>query len=61
MIPEIFISTENSRQAVLDTVLLGFSSLQTLSLPQIDDLVGIMRKGIELTLADLRSQGVCMN
>ena len=26
MIPEIFISTENSRQAVLDTVLLGFSS-----------------------------------
>jgi hypothetical protein len=24
-------------------------------------LVGIMRKGLELTLADLRSQGVCMN
>ena len=29
--------------------------------PQIDDLVGIMRKGLELTLADLRSQGVCVN
>jgi len=26
VIPEIFISTGNSRQAVLDTVLLGFSS-----------------------------------
>jgi len=37
------------------------ASLQSLSLPQIDDLVGIMRKSLELTLADLRSQGVCMN
>ena len=29
--------------------------------PQIDELVGILRKGLELTLADLRSQGVCVN